>query len=62
MIIENFDTREQWDRVVIHLKRSEAGELRDALNAILLSEKANRHEHVPSVDFQREITLLLTDD
>lgn len=62
MIIENINTREQWDRVVIHLKRTEASELRDALDAILNEGNPGRHEHVPSSDFQREITVLISQD
>jgi len=62
MIIENFDTREQWNKVVIHLSRMEATELRDALTAILDKDGPGRHEHIPSSDFQKEITVLISED
>jgi hypothetical protein len=62
MIIENFDTRERWNKIVIHLNKSEAAELRDALEAILAKDGPGRHEHIPSSDFQKEITVLISED
>jgi len=56
MRIKNMATRAEWDRVVLHLSRKEAEELRDALEA-LLESKPGRHEHVPSEDFTKEITV-----
>jgi len=62
MIIENMNTKEQWNSIVIHLTRSEADELRDAIEAILSSPAGTRHEHVPSEDYQREITVILQEE
>ena len=61
MRIENMSTKEEWNRVVIHLARSEAAELRDALEALLGSREEARHEHIPSLDFQKEITVVLSE-
>jgi hypothetical protein len=60
MRVENMSTHEEWDRVVLHLRRTEASELRDALVALLESE-IGRHEHVPNETFTKEITVLLVD-
>lgn len=56
MRIENMATREEWDRVVLHLSRKEAEELRDALEA-LLESAPGQHEHVPNEGFTKEITV-----
>jgi hypothetical protein len=56
MRIENMATREEWDRVVLHLTRKEAEELRDALETLIESEPG-RHEHVPNEDFTKEVTV-----
>lgn len=60
MRVENLSTHEEWDRVVLHLRRAEASELRDALAALLESDPG-RHEHVPDETFSKEITVLLVD-
>ena len=44
------------DRITCFLTRSEASELRDALDA-LLTGPAEHHQHVPSEDFKKEITV-----
>jgi len=61
MKIENMTTKEELSKVFIYLTRSEAAELKDALNAILGEKGMRRHEHVPSSDFQKEITLAIED-
>lgn len=61
MLIENMYTKETWDSVVIHLKPSEAKHLRDYLDAILNDQTPGRHEHVPSEDYRKEITILISD-
>jgi hypothetical protein len=61
MRIENMNTKEEWNQVVIHLARSEAAELRDALETLLSSGDGARHEHIPSSDFQKEITVVLSE-
>lgn len=61
MRIANMSTHEEWDRVVLHLKRTEASELRDALESLLESEPGRRHEHVSDETFAKEITVVLTE-
>jgi len=46
------------ERVTVFLTRSEAGEVRDKLNA-LLSGDVGEHVHVSDSDLQREITLAI---
>lgn len=46
-------------RIIILLRASEARELKGALEAILNDERSARHEHVPSVDHDKEITVAL---
>jgi hypothetical protein len=58
--VENMSTHEEWDRVVLHLSRTEASELRDALVA-LLGSGPGRHEHIPDAAFSKEITIQLVD-
>jgi hypothetical protein len=62
MRIENMSTNEEWDRVVIHLTRAEAAELKDALEALLSSSERARHEHISSLDFHKEITVVLSEN
>jgi len=47
-------------RSTILLTRAEAEELRDSIEAILEGGEEN-HAHIPSEDFQKEITLALYD-
>ncbi len=49
------------NRLEMSLGRSEAQEMRDTLE-ILLASESGRHEHVPSSDYQKEITLWLEGD
>lgn len=60
MRIENMVTRQDWDRVVLHLTRKEAAELRDALDALLVAPRGS-HEHVPDEGFTKEITVTTVD-
>jgi hypothetical protein len=48
-------------RSTILLTRAEAGELRDSIEAILKGDEGN-HAHIPSEDFQKEITVALYDE
>jgi predicted DNA-binding protein (UPF0251 family) len=48
-------------RVGLALTEAEARELRDTLE-ILLEDPGERHEHVSSADFQRELTVWLLRD
>ena len=48
-------------RVTILLSRAEAEELRDSLEAIL-GGGIGQHEHTPSEDYQKEITVAVYDE
>jgi hypothetical protein len=48
-------------RVILYLTRDEAAELRDSLNA-LLGSSGDRHEHVSSADYRKELTVCLYDE
>jgi hypothetical protein len=52
------DADKTLDRVVIYLTQSEAEELRDSLLSLLGKPRAN-HSHIPSEDFQKEITICI---
>jgi hypothetical protein len=58
MRIENISTRAEWDRVVLHLTRKEASELRDVLELLICSPPGT-HEHVPDDTFVKEITVTI---
>ena len=62
MKIENMVTKEQLDKVVLQLTASEAAELRDSLDTLLRNRDTMRHEHVPSGDFKKEITVFLCEN
>jgi hypothetical protein len=49
-------------RVTLLLKKTEASELRDSLDALLKSEAMAGHEHVPSQEFDKEITVSIYDE
>lgn len=46
-------------RVTLYLLTSEAEELRDSLNSLL--ERSSHHEHTPSADYTKEVTVTLYD-
>lgn len=48
------------NRVTLYLTRSEASELRDSLDA-LMKDRRERHEHVPSEDYNKELTVCIYD-
>jgi hypothetical protein len=47
------------DDVTLYLARSEAEELKDSLPALL--RDPHRHQHVPSLGFEKEIAICLYD-
>ena len=47
------------ERVTCFLTRSEAAELRDSLDALLAAGAVHQHQHVPSDDLRKEITVCL---
>lgn len=59
MQIVDMNSKKQWDKVVLHLSKSEAAELRDAIEEILMESKPGRHEHVSNHDFTKEITVVI---
>jgi hypothetical protein len=56
MRIDDVNGGRQLAHVGLGLAESEASELRDTLD-LLLSDTAERHEHVSSADFQTEVTI-----
>ena len=62
MRLLNEDTDSVLSRITLLLTKAEASELRDSLGAILTSDAVARHEHVPSEDFQKEITISIYDE
>ncbi len=62
MRLLNEDTDTALSRLTLLLTRAEASELRDSLEVILKSNGKARHEHVPSEDFQKELTLSIYDE
>lgn len=46
-------------RVTVLLTHAEAGELRDALVALLNDPDPAGHEHISSEDFRKELTVML---
>jgi hypothetical protein len=61
MRILDQETDRPCSRVTIYLKRGEAEELRDSLEA-LLDGDAHGHEHVSDAECRKELTLCLYDD
>ena len=55
------DSDSKLGRVILYLTKAEAEELRDALNGILKNPVGN-HAHVPSEDYQKEITVCIYDE
>lgn len=47
-------------RLLVLLTKAEASELRDSLE-LLLADSIGRHEHVPSEDYRKEITIAIYD-
>ncbi len=62
MRLLNEDTDSAFSRLTLLLTKAEASELRDSLEAILNSDAVARHEHVPSEDFQKEVTISIYDE
>lgn len=48
-------------RVTLYLTRSEAVELRDSLTDLLAQVSAS-HSHIPSSDYQKELTICIYDE
>ena len=60
MRILNEKTDEAISHITLYLTLSEASELRDSLEA-LITNPLGRHEHIPSDDYSKEITVCLYD-
>lgn len=61
MRILNSDQDVACNYATLFLTRSEAMELRDALEALLADQSAGRHEHVNGEEIEHEITVCLYD-
>lgn len=61
MRIDDTANGRELQHVGLGLTEAEARELRDTLE-ILFQDPAERHEHVSSADFQRELTVWLLRD
>jgi hypothetical protein len=48
------------ERVTLYFTRSEASEMNDSLEALLTSP-TGRHEHIPSDDYRKEVTICIYD-
>lgn len=46
--------------IILYLTFSEASELRDSID-LILKKPINNHAHIPSEDFQKEITVCIYD-
>ena len=60
MKIENAETRVELKSICLFLNKSEANELRDTLDILIKAEDAERHAHVLSSDYTREIAVVVT--
>ena len=60
MRILDEDGNKALHHVVLYLTRAEASELRGSLEDIIAGTP-NRHEHVPSDDYSKEITVCIYD-
>jgi len=61
MRILDESTDKSLEKIILYLTRSEAVELRDSVTNVL-DKLTNSHEHVPSNDFKKEITICLYDE
>lgn len=53
-------TDKSLSHVTLYLTLAEASELKDALDA-LISDHVGRHEHIPSDDYSKEVTICVYD-
>jgi hypothetical protein len=53
----NEKNNEALERITVYLTHSEASELKDSLSALL--ETKSHHEHIPSEDYQKELTICI---
>ena len=60
MRILNNDKDEKINGITIYLTRSEAQELQDSMRD-LLDNANHQHSHVPSEDYQKEVTICIYD-
>jgi hypothetical protein len=56
MRLLNEDEDKGINRILLLLTKSEAMELRDAID-LLLNDAGDRHEHVSSEDYKKEVTI-----
>ena len=61
MRILDDNTKNRLDNVTLYLTMSEAKELRDSLDDVIMNPRAGYHAHVSNEDYQKEITVCLYD-
>jgi hypothetical protein len=59
MKIVDTTSRAELKSVCLFLDLNEAGELRDTLELLLKANNPDRHEHVSSADYTKEVTLVV---
>ncbi len=62
MRILGLDTDNKLDNVILYLTLTEAKELRDSLNDIIMGPQTRHHRHISSEDYQKEITVCIYDE
>jgi hypothetical protein len=60
MRILDEETDRSLNRATLYLTIAEASELRDSLDA-LIGDCLGRHEHIPSSDYSKEVTVCIYD-
>jgi hypothetical protein len=60
MRLLNQDNDKPLDRLTIYLTQSEAKEMLDSIQTLIKGPEGN-HSHIPSEDFQKEITICIYD-
>ena len=58
MRILDQDTNKPLERIIVYLTLAEAREMNDKIESLLASDGVH-HEHVPSDNYQKEITLTI---
>ena len=58
----DLDDDKKLNRLILYLTKSEAKELRTSLDYIIEDPKQHHHEHIPSEDYQKEITICIYDE
>ncbi len=62
MRILDLDSNRKLHNIILYLTMSEAMELRSKMDSIIERPGADNHEHIPSEDYQKEITICIYDE